>query len=589
MTFRRKLFLAAFATALVTVAVATALVSWSVRRELLERIEQALVTEATLVAELVAGRTDLTGPELDAEAEALGARIDMRVTFIGADGRILGESGRRFDELPEIESHAARPEVIDARRTGAGVATRYSTTVGAEMMYVAVPVPNERSPVSIVRLALPLTDVARQLGEVRRIAALALGLGLLTAAAFAWGLSTLIARRVQAIADAAERYGRGDFSRPPADYGRDEIGTVARVLDQAARELSARLTEQARDRALTGAILAGMSEGLIVIDRRGQVQLVNDAARRMIHLTQPGEGRHYLEAVRHPGIAAQLTAALAGDTPPPAEVVLAAGADQVLIARTAAVDMPDGRIAVAVLHDISDLKRADRVRRDFVANISHELRTPLTAVRGYVETLLDDPPDAAQTRRFLEIVARHSSRMERLVRDLLRLARIEGGQEPLERASVPMANLFSDVQGAMAALVDSRHQRVETRVEAGAEEVDGDPAKLHDVLRNLLENASAYAPGGTTIRMRAWRDKDRVLLEVEDEGPGIPEADLPRIFERFYRVDKARGEGGGTGLGLAIVKHLVGLHGGTVEARNRPDGGAVFTVAVPSQGSGFRV
>jgi hypothetical protein len=205
--------------------------------------------------------------------------------------------------------------------------------------------------------------------------------------------------------------------------------------------------------------------------------------------------------VRHPGIAGQLTAALAGDTPSPVEVVLSSDGDQVFVAHASGVDTPDSRLAVAVLHDITDLKRADRVRSDFVANVSHELRTPLTAVRGYVETLLDDPSDPDQTRRFLEIVARHSSRMERLVRDLLRLARIEGGQEPLERASVAVAGLFADVQGAMAPLLETRRQRVDTHIEPGAETLDADPAKLHDVLRNLLENASAYSPEGTTIHM----------------------------------------------------------------------------------------
>lgn len=589
MSFRRKLFLAAFVTALATVAVATALVSWSVRRERLEEIERTLLAEATLVSELVANQPGLSAHRLDAEAESLGARLNVRVTFIGRDGRVLGESGRRFDELPELENHSERPEVIDALRDGRGVSTRFSTTVDADMMYVAVPVRDGSGPVSVVRLALPLTDVARQLGQVRRIAFFALLLGSVVAAAVAWGFSTLVSRRVQAIAAVADRYGKGDLSRSSVDYGTDEIGSVARALDQAVRDLSERLKERARDRALTGAILAGMTEGVIVVDRRGQLQLVNGAARRMMHLDSVGEGRHYLEAVRHPLIAAQLTAALAGKAPPSAEVVLAPNAEQVFVARTAAVEMPEGRLAVAVLHDVSELKRADRIRRDFVANISHELRTPLTAIQGYVETLLDHPSDPEQTRRFLEVVSRHSSRMERLVRDLLRLARIEGGQEALERMLLPVNCLFADVQAAMAPMLEERNQRVETSVAPAAAEVEGDPAKLHDVLRNLLENASAYAPEGTTITMRARRgDEGQVLLEVEDQGPGIPESDLPRIFERFYRVDKARSQGGGTGLGLAIVKHLVELHEGTVDARNRREGGAVFTVALPhTQGSGL--
>jgi two-component system phosphate regulon sensor histidine kinase PhoR len=242
---------------------------------------------------------------------------------------------------------------------------------------------------------------------------------------------------------------------------------------------------------------------------------------------------------------------------------------------------------VLVLHDITDLRKADRIRRDFVTNVSHELRTPLTAVRGYVEALLDGVPDPADARRFLETIARHTFRMERLVRDLLRLARLDAGQEALERAPCPVETLFS---GAIADVADieARAQQVIQSIAPDAAVVFGDPAKLHDALRNLIHNASSYAPEGSAIELAASRRDDRILLTVADEGPGIPEADLPRIFERFYRVDKARShdarDPGGTGLGLAIVKHLIGVHGGTVSAANRPGGGAVFTIELPADG-----
>ena len=214
--------------------------------------------------------------------------------------------------------------------------------------------------------------------------------------------------------------------------------------------------------------------------------------------------------------------------------------------------------------------------------MSHELRTPLTAIRGYVEALLDAPADEGQTRRFLEIIARHSSRMERLVKDLLRLTRLDAGQEPIERTTCRVWDVFDGVVNELEPLIESREQRVEIAIADDAETIVGDAAKLHDVLRNLVENAANYAPERTTIYLSAAHEGDRVQLSVADEGPGIPEHDLHRIFERFYRVDKARSrETGGTGLGLSIVKHLAGLHGGDVRAANRPGGGAMFTVSLP--------
>jgi len=236
--------------------------------------------------------------------------------------------------------------------------------------------------------------------------------------------------------------------------------------------------------------------------------------------------------------------------------------------------------AVLVMHDITELRRADQIRRDFVANVSHELRTPLTAIRGYVEALADGA-SADDSRRFLDIIARHTNRMERLVSDLLRLARLDAGQETLDIVSCDVESLARAVVADLAPALDGRRQRVEISVAPGAATLRADPPKIHDALRNLVANASSYAPEGTTIRIDAQPEDGRVAVTVADEGPGIPEEDLARVFERFYRVDKSRArDPGGTGLGLAIVKHLVELHGGAVRAANRREGGAAVTLVI---------
>jgi two-component system phosphate regulon sensor histidine kinase PhoR len=239
---------------------------------------------------------------------------------------------------------------------------------------------------------------------------------------------------------------------------------------------------------------------------------------------------------------------------------------------------------VLVLHNVTALRHADQVRRDFVANVSHELRTPLTAVRGAVEALLDVPPGSAEAGRFLAIISRHALRMEQLVRDLLRLARLDAGQETLTHAEIQVDALIAGVERDIQPQLDARRQTVRAVVAPEAPVVSGDPTKLHDVLRNLLENASNYSPEGGTIEVNARRRAPaEIEVAIADRGPGIPEADLARVFERFYRVDRSRTrDPGGTGLGLSIVRHLVELHGGRVSAANREGGGAVFTVTLPT-------
>jgi two-component system, OmpR family, phosphate regulon sensor histidine kinase PhoR len=593
MRFRTRVFAAALSVTGVTLAVATALVAWSVRAQTLDRIQSRLVAETRLAARLVNLQSARTN--LDEEADAVAALIGARVTLVAADGRVVGDSSESGPGLAALENHGARPEIVQARQTGLGIARRYSATVRYDMLYVAVPVRAAESGAQIatdspafVRLALPLTEIQQQLRLVGRSALTAAGAGLATALLIAWVLSMLLSRRVDAIAAVARRYAVGDLSRPGGDYGSDEIATVAQVLDHSVQELGQRLDELARDRALMRAILSGMIEGVVVVDAAGRLQLANGAARDMLGLGERDSGRHYLEIVRDPGVASQIGSALDGHDAAGVEIILNRNPDRTFVARAAPVALtkaPGQPGAVLVLYDVTDLKRADRIRRDFVANVSHELRTPLTAIRGYVEALLDEAPGEGPSRKFLDIIERHAARMERLVRDLLRLARLDAGQETLDLAECPVAPLFEDVQADLAPLIERRGHQVTMRVEPGAEAVRADPAKLHDVIRNLVENAVHHTPDRTVIQLSSEPNGDAIRLKVADSGPGIPQTDRQRVFERFYRVDKARArgaeEGGGTGLGLAIVKHLVGLHAGRVEVSDREGGGTVVTVTLP--------
>ncbi|NOT25349.1 MAG: PAS domain-containing protein [Acidobacteria bacterium] len=577
--FRTKVFWASLGVSATALLLATGLIAWQLRSEERAFIESRLRDQALLIAELLSRNSSITGPGIDDEADRLASTIDGRVTLVAADGRVVGDSSVDGPELAALDNHLDRPEVRLAREGQVGVVERYSLTIRADMLYTAVRAAH--SEIAYVRVALPLTTVAGQVARIGAGALLAFALAAPVAIALAWLSSILLSRRVQAIASVARRYDAGDTRHVIRDYGSDELGDVARVLDASSQGLARRAEELARDRAQMEAILSGMVEGVLVLNQQGRLQLVNRAAAQMLSIDDSALGRLHLEVIRHPDISAQLTRALRGERPDPHELPLGRDGSRSFVARAAPVSSAGSGGAILVLHDITDLRRADRVRRDFVANVSHELRTPLTAIRGYVEALVDGPQDEDQTRHFLEIITRHTGRMERLVTDLLRLARLDANQELLEIASCDVDRIFRTVVSDLAPSIETKKQQVTIAVASAAGLVQADPAKLHDILRNLVENAVIHSPDGTSIHLEAERYDDRTEILVSDSGTGIPPTDLTRVFERFYRVDQARARPGGTGLGLAIVRHLVELHGGSVKAENRAQGGARFTVTLP--------
>jgi two-component system, OmpR family, phosphate regulon sensor histidine kinase PhoR len=585
-TFQTKFFFAALAAAVIALAVAGLLFATTTRAQLDARIENTLVAEAKLAADLLARGTPLsTVPELDDEADRIGELIGARVTFIAADGTVVGDSSETLAGVAGMENHAQRPEVVEARAHGLGRARRYSATLNIDMLYIAVPVTHPS--IAFVRVALPRTNVRHQLQAVLTSTLTALGLALAGGIAIAWVLSRRIGQRVRLVADVARRYRSGDLTPPRLGFGDDEIGDVARALDESVQEVGRRLAEQARDRSRMEAILSGMVEGVIVVDPQARLQLVNGAARVMLRIDDVGIGRPYVETIRLPAVVELVAAVLFGRSPEPLEFSPPRDPHRTIIARAASAG---DHGVVLVLHDITDLRRTDQIRRDFVANVSHELRTPLTAIRGYVEALGDEDTSPDEHRRFLEVIGRHTLRMERLVKDLLRLARLDAKQETLDLVACETRALIESVAADLQPAAQERHQRIAIDVASDADTARVDPSKLHDALGNLLANAITYAPEHTTIAVAAARRDTRIEISVSDEGPGIPAEDLPRVFERFYRVDKSRArDPGGTGLGLAIVKHLVELHGGSVRVENRAEGGARFIVAIPSAGRASRV
>ena len=583
MKLRTRLFLAAFGVAGLTLVLAGFLVARSLQEQLLSRIESDLVAETQLVGELVErldGNTSISS--LDAEADTLGAQLGARVTFIAPSGQVVGDSAETGAALYAMENHRDRPEVETAANEGFAVTRRYSTTVQADLLYVALQV--NHSDVSFVRLALPLTEVDEQLDSIRNATILGLLIALAGAFVLAWVSSMAMTRRVQSIAAVARRYADGDLTPEIGDYGNDEIGIVARALGASVQELGRRLSEISRNRRLTEAILSSMVEGVLVVDARGRIQMTNSAVRQLLQIDDIPIDQHYVELIRHPDIAKQVGLALEDGGSSFSEITLSTDPTKECLASVTPFRGQDETGVVLVLRDVTDYRRSEQIRQDFVANVSHELRTPLTAIRGSIDALFGDSDVSIQQYRFLDIISRHSRRMERLVADLLRLARLDAGKEELDCVPCDTRELFSDIAAEIAPMLQTKHQSVEVNINEHAKSFLADPGKIHDALKNLLENASRYAPTESVIELTAILDDgfENILLSVHDRGPGIPDTDLPRVFERFYRVEQSRARNpGGTGLGLAIVKHLVGLHAGRIEAFNRSGGGTVFTVVLP--------
>ena len=536
---------------------------------LIAKIRADLIRNAQLVSEL-AQRTPVA--DLNAAVHAWAPRVGLRLTIIASDGTVLAESDRPADDLPAIENHLYRPEVQSALQNGTGSAQRRSDTIGVDLLYVAV----RESPAQIVRVALPLHDVTATIRQVRRtIAGASAVVGLIALPLIFW-----LAQRTSAPIDTmrrmATRVAAGDFTGRAPDHEAGEVGELAGALNQMSRQLETRLRELTSEKAHLAGILAGMTEGVLVVDAAGKLRLLNTALRQAFNLTDEALGKTVLEVFRDAGLAELISAA-----PAARELNFLQPADRVFTVQAGQLTGATG--VVVVFHDITRLKQLENIRKDFVANVSHELRTPLAVIKGYVETLLDEQPLAAATsQKFLETIQRHSHRLEALIDDLLSISALESQQARLDCKPVSIRATALAVIDELSSRAREKDIAVTLEFPADLPPVTADAQRVHQVLVNLLDNAIKYTPAGSHVQVSAGVDNNFLKVCVADNGPGIATEHLARIFERFYRVDKARSrELGGTGLGLAIVKHIIQAHGGKVWVESELEKGSRFFFTLP--------
>jgi two-component system, OmpR family, phosphate regulon sensor histidine kinase PhoR len=512
---------------------------------------------------------------------AANASSGVRITVIAADGRVLADSQ---SEVATMENHAERTEVLQAMKTGEGYATRRSSTVQTQLLYYAVRENLAGGTPVILRLALPLEGFNQQLWDFRRNLWLWSLLVYLLAGAVAMWMSRGYTSRVERLREFSSRVAEGDFRPLPADGSGDSLEALGTSLNQTAARLDRTIRTLTEERNLSAAILGSMVEGVAVVNAGERLAFANPGFASILGLdVPPVAGSSLLEVVRQTELIGAVRRVLAGEPRVEAEIVTGTLRQHYFAATVASVRAGETSGAVIVLHDITELRKLERIRRDFVANVSHEFRTPLTAIQGFAETLIGGAIDDPQNRgRFLAIILEHSRRLARLTEDLLRLSQMDAEQLELEIRAVSVPQLIESCYEPAQRRAAEKGLTISLNVPSQLPEVAADNRRLQEVLQNLLDNAIQYTLPGGKIVVSAEPHGDEVILTVADTGIGIPQADQPRIFERFYRVDVARSrEAGGTGLGLSISKHLVEAQGGRIWVESEVGVGSKFHFAVP--------
>lgn len=581
-SFRLKLMLSYLLILLVMGGSVYLYLNQALQSSIVSSLTENLLSQTRLASLMLSRNMSDLKQDAPSLAAQLGKTLSARVTIISADGTVAGDSEVKPEELRDLENHLQRPEVQDALKNGIGQAVRYSATLRHEMLYTAATFANDSNAAGIVRLALPLSALQSLRSGLHKTLGSALLLSFLLTVIFSYILSRLTSRPLQQVASIAAEIGKGNFSRRLPTGWHDELGDLAGIMNEMAARLDEQLSRLTAERNRLDAILSGMGEGLMVTGRDGSITVVNPAFCRLFRVHGGLIGSPLSNISRHPALIESYTLVRDEKRELQSEITIQAPEERFLSTHwVPLLDESGMQGVVAVFHDVTDLKRLENIRRDFVANVSHELRTPVTVIRGYSETLLDglifsNPEKAAE---FVTIILSHSERLASLLNDLLSLSEMESPAFSFQMNPISVESSVRKACSLLQSKADARGIAIRRSDLSSLPAVMADQGRLEQVLINLLDNAVKYSSAGGDIRIAAVQDNSFIRISVSDTGPGIPAASIPRLFERFYRVDAGRSRNeGGTGLGLAIVKHIVQLHGGTVWVENNSEGsGATFS------------
>lgn len=580
---RGKLFLVSLMLLVVSVAASEIYLVPAVERDLTQRIEEDLQVRLKLVAERASAFAAVQdgSKEWDDLADRLAPRAEARVTFIGRDGIVLGDSEVARQDLAKLENHRARPEVAAALAGRAADNIRFSATIQKRMLYAAIPVPNDSGVAA--RLSLPLAWVDSAKARVRSLVMGGALIALVAALLVSFAAAELMSRRLRGLTATARRMALGDLAARNRLETTDEIGELGRTLDHLAKNLSTSLEELRADRDLLGRILESMHEGVLVMDGEHRLLLANPSLRQMLLLDSDVVGRSTIEVIRNAELQRIVESAMTATESVRGEIEIGGIKPRSLMVHAARLT-GEPRALLLVLFDVTEMRRLETIRRDFVANVSHELRTPVASVRSAAETVriaMENDPKAAD--QFLDIIERNARRLGELIADLLDLSRLEANELHLTPEPLDLRAAVEKSMAPFAARAAARRSRLEVNIAKDCPSPMADKHGFDRVLSNLIDNALKYCPEGSTVTVSAAGVNDRVRIDVSDDGPGIESRHLPRLFERFYRVDAGRSrETGGTGLGLSIVKHLVEAMKGEVGVESTAGEGATFWFTLPA-------
>jgi len=540
----------------------------------------ARIIESQLQTEISLQNTGL----LDAACKDIGDHIDVRITIILPDGRVVGDS----NEAPEhMDNHGSRPEIITAFQGEIGTSVRFSHTLQQNMMYLALPVKQAGHVNAVIRTSFPLTEVETEIRSFQlKIVFFGLFIALI-AAAICLYISHRISNPIESMTRGAVRFAKGDLKHRLTPPDTLELAGLARALNQMAEELEHRMETVINQRNEYEAVLSSMVEGVIAVDLENHVLGINRAAAGMLAVTpEKIKGMNILETVRNSELHHFVMNALKEGSPREGDVILHQVSGQVVNTQCIPLNNATGdRIGtLVVLNDVTRIRRLENVRRDFVANVSHEIKTPLTAIKGFVETLQQGSVDTHEEQeKFLGIIKKHADRLDAIVEDLLALARLEQKEEEGELETGPHA--LEEIIETAVQVVKRKSEEKKISIQTSYEptlQIKVDAPLMEQAVVNLLDNAVKYSPEGGSVRVETEASDREVRIRVIDRGPGIPKKHQPRLFERFYRVDRARSRMlGGTGLGLAIVKHIAQAHNGNVSVESTSGKGSTFTITLP--------
>ncbi|MBP8985416.1 MAG: PAS domain-containing protein [Syntrophobacterales bacterium] len=570
---RSRLFYKVFATYLVVTVTSVFVVSLLVGREVKKSSTKSVEEELTACARVV----DLSmGKDMETKVDRLASASRSRVTLIDALGNVIVDSERA---AAGMENHLNRPEIQEARVKGKGSAVRFSSTVGVDMLYVAVPIKEG----GYVRLARPLYEVKQSIDNIYRsfftAILLVIPLSLLAAFVFSYRLTSPI----KAMEVFTEKLRRGEVSGSLLVKTTDEVKQLADNINYLVAELQEKIRVANEEKGKLVAAFASMTEGVLILDGEGRIEVYNRALREMFSPRYGDvQGKTLIEAFRNVDLQNAFDRFKKTGGPVTEEVTM--GTLDPAILDVSISSIPGEAKTMIVFHDVTRLKKLEKMRVDFVANVTHEIRTPLTAILGFIETLQEGAIEQEETaKKFLEIISRHARRLNRLVEDLLTLSNIELGEMKFFFESVSLSGVVENVLPVVAARAEEKKITIVKEIPEGLPPVRADRDRLVQILLNILDNAVKFTPASGKITLSAAVEgDDYVLIRVEDTGIGVPVDEIPRLGERFYRVDKTRSrEMGGTGLGLSIVKHLMAAHGGRMEIESHLGKGTIVSLLFP--------